>query len=206
MKKLSASEAGKLGYAASDLGSHNKAKHLKHTKQYNKNPKICPCCESPLSYELRRNKFCSHSCAASYSNKKRGLKKRLKRLNCLNCDESLKKNASKFCSVNCFNDYQWKQKKEQISLSGKAPEIRQAKRYLKEVRGNSCEMCGIDTWAGKPILLLCDHIDGNSNNWDLKNLRLICSNCDATTPFYKNKNKGNGRAYRRERYKQGKTF
>ena len=205
MKKLSASEAGKLGYIASNLGSQIRSKRLKCTEQYNENPKICSCCEKPLSYELRRNKFCSHSCAASYSNKKRGFKKRVK-ISCVNCGNEAKKNAAKFCSPACFAEHQWKLKKEKISSTGIAEGINQAKKYLKEVRGNSCEMCGIDTWAGKPILLLCDHIDGNSNNWDLKNLRLICSNCDATTPFYKNKNKGNGRAYRRERYKQGKTF
>jgi hypothetical protein len=206
MKKLSASEAGKLGYLAGPLANMAKAKHLECVEQYNNNPKVCPCCEKLLSYELRRNQFCSHSCATSHSNKKRGFKKRVKSSSCINCGIKTKKNASKFCSHQCQFEHQWKLRKEQISLSGKVTEIRQAKKYLKEVRGNSCEMCGIDKWAGKPILLLCDHIDGNSNNWDLKNLRLICSNCDATTPFYKNKNKGNGRAYRRERYKQGKTF
>ena len=128
------------------------------------------------------------------------------RADCVGCGVELGPRGKKFCSNQCQFDYQWKLKKEQIFLSGKAPEIRQAKKYLKEVRGNSCEMCGIDTWAGKPIMLLCDHINGNPEDWNLTNLRLICSNCDATTPFYKNRNKGNGRAYRRERYKQGKTF
>lgn len=125
---------------------------------------------------------------------------------CLNCGKQLNRNSKKYCSLDCFNDYNWKLKKEQISLRGKAYEIRQAKKYLKEVRGNSCEMCGIDSWAGKPILLLCDHINGNPVDYNLENLRLICSNCDATTPFYKGKNKGNGRAYRRQRYREGKSF
>jgi hypothetical protein len=67
-------------------------------------------------------------------------------------------------------------------------------------------MCGIDTWAGKPIMLVCDHINGNPEDWSLDNLRLICSNCDATTPFYKNRNMGNGRYKRRERYHSGKSY
>jgi hypothetical protein len=203
MKKLSASEAGKLGYIASQESL--KKLNLKRVEDYNKNPKVCPCCKNKIDYKSRRNEFCSHSCAASYSNVKRGFKKRVECL-CFNCGNKTGRNATKYCSFECQFDYRWKLKKEQISSTGKAPEIRQAKKYLKEVRGNSCEMCGIDTWAEKPILLLCDHIDGNSSNWDLKNLRLICSNCDATTPFYKNKNKGNGRAYRRERYREGKSF
>lgn len=205
MEKLSPSEAGKLGYIASDLGSKNKAKHLRHVKQYNENPKFCPCCGNLLRYESRRNKFCSHSCSASYSNKKRGFKKRLK-IPCLNCGGQTKKNASKFCSNRCQCDHQWKLKKEEISSKGRASEVRQAKKYLKETRLNCCEMCGIDTWSGKPIMLLCDHINGNPDDWTLNNLRLICSNCDATTPFYKNRNRGNGRHKRRERYKSGKSF
>ena len=43
-----------------------------------------------------------------------------------------------------------------------------------------------------------DHIDGNSENNRLDNLRLICSNCDMQLPTYKAKNKGKGR---KDRYK-----
>jgi hypothetical protein len=51
-----------------------------------------------------------------------------------------------------------------------------------------------------------DHIDGNSENNHLSNLRLVCGNCDMLLPTYKSKNKGNGRAYRRERYANGKSY
>lgn len=206
---MNMSEAGKLGAIAS-LKTHNKNKELR-VEKYNKNPTRCFTCGCVFSYESRHKRFCNRSCSAKTNNIGVARNKKLfnefkPKPDCLNCNKPLKKNALKFCSPACFADHQWKLKKEQISLSGKASNIVQAKKYLKEVRGNSCEMCGIDTWAGKPIMLLCDHINGNSEDWNLKNLRLLCSNCDATTPFYKNKNKGNGRAYRRERYKQGKTF
>ena len=39
-------------------------------------------------------------------------------------------------------------------------------------------MCGITEWRGIPLTVIMDHIDGNSNNSNLSNLRLICSNCD----------------------------
>ncbi len=39
-----------------------------------------------------------------------------------------------------------------------------------------------------------------------ENLSLICSNCDANLPTYKSKNKGNGRHYRRIKYKEGKSY
>ena len=51
-----------------------------------------------------------------------------------------------------------------------------------------------------------DHIDGNSDNNILSNLRLVCGNCDMQLPTYKSKNKGNGRYYRRLRYKNKKSF
>lgn len=51
-----------------------------------------------------------------------------------------------------------------------------------------------------------DHIDGNSDNWSLDNLWLVCGNCDMLLPTYKGKNIGNGRYKRRERYKQGKSY
>ena len=216
---MNRSKAGKLGAIAS-LRTHNKNKEIRVGK-YNKNPNRCFTCDSILDYESRNKKFCNRSCAAKTNNigvvrNKKNFsesffsssksKKIKSKPDCLNCNKSLKKNASKFCSPICFANYQWRTKKEIISLNGKVEGINQAKRYLKEMRGNSCEMCGTNTWAGKPILLICDHVNGNSSNWDLKNLRLICSNCDATTPYYKNKNKGNGRSYRRERYKLGKSF
>jgi len=40
----------------------------------------------------------------------------------------------------------------------------------------------------------------------LKNLRLVCGNCDMLLPTYKSKNKGNGRHNRRKRYAEGKSY
>jgi len=51
-----------------------------------------------------------------------------------------------------------------------------------------------------------DHIDGNADNNSLDNFRLVCGNCDMQLPTYKNKNKGNGRAWRRKRYAEGKSY
>ena len=60
-----------------------------------------------------------------------------------------------------------------------------------------CSICGLDTWLGRPILLILDHINGNADDNGRENLRLVCSNCDATLPTYKSRNNGNGRAFRR---------
>lgn len=39
--------------------------------EYNKNPKHCKFCKTPLCYKKRRNTFCSNSCAAAHNNKGR---------------------------------------------------------------------------------------------------------------------------------------
>ena len=51
-----------------------------------------------------------------------------------------------------------------------------------------------------------EHIDGNSNNNELSNLKLLCPNCHSLTPTYKGANRGNGRYERKERYKKGKSY
>lgn len=81
-----------------------------------------------------------------------------------------------------------------------------AKRYLIELHKGACQICGLSEWGGKPMPLVLDHISGNSEDGNLSNLRVICNNCDALTPTYKAKNKGNGRAKRRQRYQEGKSY
>jgi hypothetical protein len=199
MCKLSPSECGKIGYQKIKKILEAKWKSLKES--YLKNPNYCECCGSELDYKLRKNKFCSKSCSAKFNNTKRQKKTKL----CVLCEKQLGNSAKKYCSQKCQTRHRWQIKKNKINESGKVEGIRQARRFLLETK-NSCDMCGNSTWLGRPILLICDHINGNSEDWRLDNLRMICSNCDATTPFYKNKNKGNGRSYRRERYRQGKSF
>lgn len=80
------------------------------------------------------------------------------------------------------------------------------KRLLIEDSGYVCSSCKHSEWLGKQIPLEADHIDGNSNNNDKSNLRLLCPNCHAVTPTYKSKNKNSGRHFRRVRYKEGKSF
>ena len=83
---------------------------------------------------------------------------------------------------------------------------RTAKRYLLATAGNKCSICEIRKWLGKSVGLIIDHINGDSNDNTIKNLRLVCGNCDMQLPTYKGRNAGNGRFSRRKRYAEGKSY
>lgn len=131
--------------------------------------------------------------------------------NCLYCGkELLKRGQIKFCSVKCQTDKRyrmylesWKKGNETgnkgVITKGISGYLR---RYLLEKFGSKCSQCD---WSKKHpvtgnIPLEIDHIDGDSENNLEKNLRLLCPNCHALTPYFKNLNKGKGRKWRMNKY------
>lgn len=52
----------------SNLIDINKKRLEYYIEKYNKNPKICLFCKSKILYKSRHNKFCNHSCSASFNN------------------------------------------------------------------------------------------------------------------------------------------
>jgi hypothetical protein len=120
----------------------------------------------------------------------------MQELICNNCGKQLeyKRNtANKYCNNKCQKEYEGKQKVESWLKGEKNPTISIVRRYLRENKGYSCEVCDISEWNGKPIVLEVDHIDGNSLNNSPFNFRFICPNCHSQTPTYKGANRGKGR-------------
>lgn len=79
--------------------------------------------------------------------------------------------------------------------------------YLLEDQTGRCALCGCSTtWQGRELRLVLDHVDGDSSNNRRENLRLVCPNCDSQLPTFKARNRGRGRAWRRQRYAEGKSY
>ena len=141
--------------------------------------------------ETGNPKFCSRNCSASYNNGKVPKRKRTHD-RCKHCNKELpvkRHLTSTFCSHKCFNEWRygdWKERLEEGAVSSNT-----AKKYLNRLM-SECGICGQGReWQGKPLILQVDHIDGDSDNNELANLRLICPNCHTQTETWCQRNHNN---------------
>jgi hypothetical protein len=205
-------EAGLIGSKkAAVLAQEEKAKKTLH---YNEAPNFCRQCNKPLDYEKRKNVFCNHSCAQSFNNVgvRRHGKDPIKM--CANCKKEFKSNAFYFCSIKCWADYnfnEWCKRVEKLGYfenyngSDSGSGVAKPKKYSLLKQNGKCLLCGINEWQGKPVPFVLDHIDGDSTNWRINNIRVLCRNCDGQLPTYCGRNKGKGtREYVNIRGKNGK--
>ena len=96
---------------------------------------------------------------------------------------------NKFCSTACSAKSVWEHKSKPRIEQGLGGNLH---RYLKETRGDMCEVCGQSSVHNdNPLTLQVDHIDGNSDNNVLSNVRLLCPNCHTQTENWGSKGKGN---------------
>ena len=129
---------------------------------------------------------------------------------CRNCGTPTSRPSTIYCSNQCQKDFEHSVRREQVQATGDLRSgfqgVLASKRFLVKEDGHRCSICSRTEWEGKPIPLVMDHIDGNAENWMRDNLRLVCGNCDMQLPTYKSLNRGKGRAFRRRRYQEGKSY
>jgi len=53
--------------------------------------------------------------------------------------------------------------------------------YIEGLKERICEKCGQDeTWNGEKMSLIIDHVNGDNTDNRIKNLQIVCPNCNAT--------------------------
>ena len=57
------------------------------------------------------------------------------------------------------------------------------------LKNNACDILNIK--RHEKITIELDHLDGNSNNNNLNNLRILCPNCHSQTPTFRSRNNKN---------------
>ncbi len=121
---------------------------------------------------------------------------------CRECGKKPRRSFYVYCSNKCQSDYQYKKyiKSWRAGLiTVKTQNISgYLKRYLFVKYGEKCTLC---SWNKRNVItnkvpLEVDHIDGNADNNQEVNLRLLCPNCHSLTPYFRNLNKGKGRKWR----------
>lgn len=61
--------------------------------------------------------------------------------------------------------------------------------FIKQSDNSVCSICGqSDSWQGKKLTMILDHINGNKHDNRISNLRWICPNCDSQLPTYAGRN------------------
>ena len=189
-----------LGYlkAAAKIKENNRKQSLAARERYAASPQVCPTCRKQLPFEKRRSTFCNRSCAAKRTNL--GLVRRKTPLvPCPRCGNEPKQYANgqwaRHCQA-CIDSGAYHARIQRSTDSKTAVSLRA---YLLRTRKHVCNCCGLREWLGQPIPLQVDHVDGNSDNNDEENLRLLCANCHAQTPTYGALNKTNRESLRNKK-------
>jgi len=110
------------------------------------------------------------------------------------------------CSVQCAGKLRSKNHYEEYKIDNSIASGQQNmgnyKKFFLIEQNNKCTICGnLNIWNNIELIFILDHIDGDADNNERTNLRLICPNCDSQLDTYKSKNKNSARAKYRQTLK-----
>ena len=111
-----------------------------------------------------------------------------------------------FCSLKCSQDFRRKTYINEVESGVNVSQYKLRSYLITKYKKCMNPDCCWDWSKNSGVSLEVHHIDGNPNNNIISNVILLCPNCHSLTSTYKAKNTGNGRAFRRQRYKEGKSF
>jgi 5-methylcytosine-specific restriction endonuclease McrA len=108
---------------------------------------------------------------------------------CKNCEKIIAKHKV-YCDKECYELYKEKQSDKDL-IEGKLKDNKSIKKALLRIEGDICVICKNvgSIWNDKPLSLQVDHIDGDSDNNNYDNLRLVCPNCHSQLNTSKDKTK-----------------
>lgn len=144
---------------------------------------LCEFCKLPI-FKLHQ-RFCNHSCATKWNNKKRGFKLRPIVVKLSRHERWIESWLSGLLRM------------EETYYGPDNTPSTFIRKYLINRSGNICEKCGwkeINQKTGKVPLQL-NHIDGDSTNNAPVNVELICPNCHSLTPTFGRHGKGRKKRY-----------
>jgi uncharacterized Zn-binding protein involved in type VI secretion len=100
---------------------------------------------------------------------------------CKNCEVTFTFNThhsgGKFCSNTCQGEFSVKTKLNENSSYSQS-----IRKYILRLRGEQCEECGqLPEHNGKPLKMQIDHVNGNTRDNRLVNLKILCPNCHTQT-------------------------
>lgn len=79
---------------------------------------------------------------------------------------------------------------EIIFVAGKNENNNILKQRLLEMGWSwECHSCGLKEWLGEKIPIELEHVDGDSTNNVIENLKFLCPNCHALTPTWRGRNR-----------------
>ena len=167
----------------------------------------CRCCGEAIRSTDPRRRFCSRTCAARTNNAGVARNVTSGRFARKPCEQCAKLTTNpRYCSTRCAAAGRRAEGFAAIRRSGRFRAPTTARAFLAHRDGWRCSICHRITWLGQPIPLVLDHINGNPEDDRIDNVRLVCGNCDMQLPTYKSRNRGNGRAWRRRRYAEGRSY